>query len=209
MGLEFDYNISLQPHSHKDQMPPLPYNRIVVIGVTSSGKSTLAKQLADKFGYDFIELDALHWEPNWQPAPLEIFRGRVEKAIQAKRWVAAGNYHIVRDLVWPRAEAVVWLDYSLPFIFNRLWKRSWKRWWSQEEVCNGNRENIWEHFKLWSQESLFHWLFKTYWQKKREYPVLLQLPEYRHLEMIRLKNQNETNEWLERLISSFNLPLDK
>jgi adenylate kinase family enzyme len=141
-------------------MRPSPYNRLVVIGTTSSGKSTLAKQLADKFGYDIIELDALHWEPNWQPAPVEVFRARVEKATRAERWVVAGNYHIARDLVRPKAEAVIWLDYSLPFIFGRLWKHSWRRWWSQEEICNGNRENIWIHFKLWSQESLFHWLFK-------------------------------------------------
>jgi adenylate kinase family enzyme len=180
-------------------MPPPPYNRLVVIGTTGSGKSTLAQQLADKFGYDFIELDSLYWEPNFQPAPLEVFRARVEKATQAERWAAAGNYHVARDLVWPKAEAVIWLDYSLPFIFGRLWKRSWQRWWSQEEICNGNRENIWIHFKLWSQESLFHWLFKTYWKRKREYPVLLQLPEYQHLKVIRLKNQKETNEWLERL----------
>jgi len=178
--------------------PPL-YNHLVIIGTTGSGKSTLAQQLADKFGYDFIELDDLYWEPNFQPAPLEVFRARVEKAIQAERWAVAGNYHVARDLVWPRAEAVIWLDYSLPFIFGRLWKRSWRRWRSQEEICNGNRENIWIHFKLWSPESLFHWLLKTYWKRKREYPVLLQLPEYRHLEVIHLKNQNETNEWLERL----------
>jgi len=180
-------------------MPPLPYTRIVIIGVTGSGKSTLAKQLADKFGWAFIDLDALYWEPNWQPASFEVFRARVEKATQAERWAVAGNYHVARDLVWPKAEAVVWLDYSLLFIFARLWKRSWQRWWSQEEICNGNRENIWIHFKLWSKESLFHWLVRTYWRRKREYPVLFQLPEHRRLKVIRLKSQKETNQWLESI----------
>ncbi len=180
-------------------MPSFPYNRIVVIGTTSSGKSTLAKQLADKFSCDFIELDVLHWEPNWQEAPLQVFRARVEKATQAERWAVAGNYHVVRDLVWPKAEAVIWLDYSLPFIFARLWKRSWRRWRSQEEICNGNRENIWIHFKLWSKESLFHWLFRTYWRRKKEISALVRLPEYQHLKVFHFKSQKETNEWLERL----------
>jgi adenylate kinase family enzyme len=49
-----------------------PYKRIVVIGTTSSGKSTLAKQLAEKIGGDYIELDALYWEPNWVAAELEV-----------------------------------------------------------------------------------------------------------------------------------------
>ncbi len=56
-------------------MSSFPYKRVVVIGVTSSGKSTLAETLARRFAMDFIELDALHWEPHWQEATLEVFRG--------------------------------------------------------------------------------------------------------------------------------------
>lgn len=177
-------------------MPTVPYKRIAVIGTTSSGKSTLAKQLADKLGYDFIELDALHWESNWREAPLEVFRGRVETATRAPAWVVAGNYHVVRDLIWSNAEAVIWLDYPLWTIFQRLWKRTWRRWWFQEELWNGNREKLWWHFKIWSDESLFHWLFKTYWRRKREYPALLALPEHRHLEVIQFKTPQEAEDWL-------------
>jgi len=180
-------------------MIPFPYKRIVVVGTTSSGKSTLAESLADKLGYDFIELDALHWEPGWQDAPLDVFRERVERATQARAWVVAGNYSSARDIVWPRAEAVVWLDYPFPIIFGRLWRRTWRRWWYQEELWNGNRESIWTHFKLWSQESLFHWLFKTYWRRKREYPMLLSLPENQHLKLIHSDHPGKTEEWLDSL----------
>ena len=55
-------------------MSNFQYGRIVVIGATSSGKSTFAKQLADRLDMKFIELDALHWEPNWKEASLEDFR---------------------------------------------------------------------------------------------------------------------------------------
>jgi adenosyl cobinamide kinase/adenosyl cobinamide phosphate guanylyltransferase len=78
-----------------------PYRRIVVVGTTSSGKSTLAKGLAEKLDVDFIELDALHWEPNWKEAEPEMFRARVEAATRSEVWVVAGNYHVVRDIVWP------------------------------------------------------------------------------------------------------------
>jgi len=183
----------------KNPMASFPYRRIVVIGTTSSGKSTLAEQLAKRLDMDFIELDALHWEPNWQEAPLEIFRARVEKALQAERWVVAGNYHIVRDLVWPKAEAVIWLDYSLWRIFWQLTRRTFGRWWSQELLWGTNRENLWMHFKLWSQDSLFHWLFKTYWRRKREYPILLSQPEHQHLKLIRFTHPKETDAWLESL----------
>ncbi len=57
-------------------MSTFPYKRIVVVGSTSSGKSTLAKQLPEKLGADFIELDALYWEANWVEAPDEVFPTR-------------------------------------------------------------------------------------------------------------------------------------
>jgi adenylate kinase family enzyme len=180
-------------------MEPFTHKRIVVVGTTSSGKSTLAERLAEKFGCDFVELDALHWEPNWQEAPLEVLRQRVERANQAPAWVVAGNYHIVRDIVWRRAEAIIWLDYPFRIVFSRLWRRTWRRWWYQEELWNGNRESIWTHFKLWSQESLFHWLFKTYWRRKREVPMLLSLPEHKHLKLIRFDHPRNTEEWLNSL----------
>ena len=173
--------------------------RIVVVGVTSSGKSTLAERLARCFDLHYIELDALHWEPNWQSAPLDVFRQRVGQAIQAEKWIVAGNYHTVRDLIWPNAEAIIWLDYSLGRVLWQLTQRTFKRWQTQELLWGTNREPLWKHFKLWSNESLYHWLFKTYWKRKREYPMLLSQPEYQHLKIIRFNNPKETEEWLARL----------
>jgi adenylate kinase family enzyme len=180
-------------------MSSLPYKRLIVVGVTSSGKSTLAETLAQRFDLHYIELDALHWEPNWQSAPLDVFRARVEKAVQADRWIVAGNYRIVRDLTWPRAEAVIWLDYPFLTVLRQLTRRTFHRWWTQELLWGTNRERLWGHFKFWSEESLVHWLFKTYWRRKKEYPLLLSQPEHQHLILIRFKDPKETRHWLERL----------
>jgi adenylate kinase family enzyme len=180
-------------------MSTFPYKRVVVVGVTSSGKSTLAEQLAEHIGLGYIELDALYWEPNWQAAPPDVFRDRVERALQAERWVVAGNYHSVRDLVWPKAEAILWLDYSLWRVLWQLTRRSFKRWWTRELLWGTNRELLWTHFKLWSKESLYHWLFRTYWRRKREYPLLLAQPEHRHLKLLRFGSPREISRWLECL----------
>ena len=101
-------------------MNVFPYKKLVVIGTTSSGKSTLAEQLAQKIGGDFIELDALNWGPNWTPAGDELLRARAEEATRSPGWVVAGNYSITRPVTWPRAEAIIWLDYSFWVIFWRL-----------------------------------------------------------------------------------------
>lgn len=180
-------------------MNTFPYKRIVVVGTTSSGKSTLAKALSERLNFEFIELDALHWEPNWTPADTLLFWERVEQATSSEAWVVAGNYSRVRDLIWNRAEAVIWLDYPLPIVFWRLLTRTIRRAVTQEELWNGNREKFWWHLKLWSEESLFHWLFKTYWRRKREIPLLLSFPEFQHLHLIHFKHPRETEEWLKAL----------
>jgi len=112
-------------------MHSFPYKRIVIIGTTSTGKSTLAEKLAKRFDLHYIDLDALHWEPNWTEAPLEVFRERVEIATPVPGWAVVGNYHTVRDLIWPQAEIIIWLDYSLSRIFWQLTRRTFTRWWKQ------------------------------------------------------------------------------
>ncbi len=180
-------------------MNEFPYKKLIVIGTTGSGKSTLAERLAHKLGGDFIELDALNWGPDWTPAGDELLRSRVEKAILAPCWVVAGNYSKTRPITWTRADAIIWLDYSFPLVFWRLTVRTFRRAITQEELWNGNRERLWWHFKVWSDESLFRWLFKTYWRRKREYPALLSHPEYAHLKVLRFKSPRETDIWMESL----------
>ncbi|OQX62059.1 MAG: hypothetical protein B5M51_06635, partial [Anaerolinea sp. 4484_236] len=68
------------------------FTRIIVVGTTSSGKSTLAENLAKKLDLDFVELDALYWQPNWVGTPDEEFAAKTEDATRGNRWVVAGNY---------------------------------------------------------------------------------------------------------------------
>ena len=119
----------------------------------------------------------------------------METAVSSERWAVAGNYNVIRDLIWPRAEAIIWLDYSLWTIFWQLTRRTFKRWWSQELLWGTNRENLWTHFKLWSQDSLHHWLFKTYWRRKRETPQLLSEPRNAHLTVFHFKSPREVEGW--------------
>ena len=115
-------------------MNTFSYHHVVVIGTTSSGKSTLANRLAEKIHAEFIDLDSLHWEPNWVEAPDEIFRERVEMATSSQSWVVAGNYHVVRDIIWPRADSIIWLDYPFHIVFLRLLTRTIRRVVTREKL---------------------------------------------------------------------------
>jgi adenylate kinase family enzyme len=116
--------------------------RIVVVGTSGSGKTTTASRIAQRLGIHHVELDALHWEPDWTPAPLDVFRERVARALNGDAWAVDGNYSKVRDIVWSRTDTVVWLDYTLPVIMGQLVWRTLRRVFTREELWSGNRESL-------------------------------------------------------------------
>ena len=170
--------------------------RIVVTGVTGSGKTTLAQHLAKLFCVPHIELDALYWKSDWIPASLENFRQRVLAATSCAEWVVDGNYLASRDITWTKATMVVWLDYSLPLILWRLLTRALKRFLRREVLWNGNQERFRTHFL--SRESLFLWALQTHGKIRTDYPVIFRKVGYAHLKVVRLESPSATRRWLDR-----------
>ena len=87
--------------------------RVVVIGTSCVGKTTFAQALARVLNFPHVELDSLHWQPNWIPRPPEEFRALTAEALAKDCWITDGNYGAVRDLVWSRATTIIWLNYCL------------------------------------------------------------------------------------------------
>ncbi len=171
--------------------------RIAVVGATGSGKTTLAGKIAQCLNVPHIETDSVYWGPKWQPIPLDEFRRRMDTATQDEKWVIDGNYSKVRDLVWGRADTLVWLDYPFLLVFWRLLRRSIPRIYTRVELWNGNRETVRDMF--FSKDSLFVWLFQSYKRQKRAFPLLITEPKYSHLLFVRLKSPREAEQWLQTL----------
>ncbi len=176
---------------------PDPGLRISVIGTTGSGKTTFAHALAHRLDLPHVELDALHWGPDWTMTPTDEFRARVAAALSAERWVTDGNYSKARDVIWSRAQTLVWPDYPLRIAFWRLLRRTLRRTITREELWNGNRET-WRGAFL-SRDSLLFYQLSTYHRRRRDYPVLVTQPEYAHLTLVRLRSPREADRWLARV----------
>ena len=117
--------------------------RILVLGRTGSGKTTLGRQLSTALNVPHVELDSLYFAPDLTTAPLPVLRERTAAAVAGERWVTDGNKRAVRDLVWPRADTVVWLDYPLYVSLWRLGKRAiWRTSVLAEQAASpgGSRE---------------------------------------------------------------------
>ncbi len=175
-------------------------NRIVIVGTTGSGKTTLGGRLAAALGYPHIDLDALHWGPGWTPTPTDPFRARVSDALEGPYWVVAGNYGKTRDIVWARADTLVWLDYPLALTLTRLFRRTIRRIVTREELWSGNRETWRAQFA--SRDSLFLFALQTHQRRRNEFTADLTRPEYAHLEVFRFHRPGEANAWLRNLRSS-------
>src|SRR4051794_29106336 len=119
-------------------------NRILILGRTGSGKTTLARELASVRGVPHVELDSLYFGPEFSTAPLPVLRERTTAAIAGEHWVTDGNKRAVRDLVWPRADTVIWLDYGVHVSLWRLAKRARSRTsaLSAQAAENGGRSAV-------------------------------------------------------------------
>jgi adenylate kinase family enzyme len=172
--------------------------RIIIIGSSNAGKSTLAERLAASLNVPLIELDALHWEPGWVEAELDVFQDRIRAAIEPDAWVMAGNYlSKQQEVSWPRADTIVFLDLSLPTLLRRCTRRCWQRWRSQQALYGGeNRENLWEHLMIWNTDkSLIAHITRTHRRRRRDYDAMSRDPRWAHLTFIRLCSVDEIDGW--------------
>jgi adenylate kinase family enzyme len=171
--------------------------RIAIIGTTGSGKSALAERLAPLLDAELIELDALFWTPGWRPVLPELFRQRVEAATAGERWIIAGNYGQVRDLVWGRADTLVWLDFNLPVVLRRLTLRTVKRIVTRENLWNtDNRESL--RVAL-GRQSIVRYALRTHRPNRTRFASDTADPRYAHLAVHRLESPRALDQWVARL----------
>jgi len=172
--------------------------RVAVVGTTGSGKTAVARQIAATIGAPHIELDALFHEPGWVPAEREVFRARVSAAIAVPAWVTDGNYSsFLRDIAWPAADTLVWLDYPFHVVIWRLFRRTIRRGVRREVLWNGNRESLRTHFL--TRDSLFLWAKNTHWKHRRDWTASFAAPEMARVRIVRLRSPREAEAWLREL----------
>ncbi|QCB28465.1 topology modulation protein [Corynebacterium endometrii] len=142
--------------------------RIVIGGVTGAGKSTAATRLAavlTRFtGRETraIDFDEIGWEPAsvkpWTHRPSWEQRQLASEAIQADSWVMTRPWSSAEDIVFHRAQLVIYLDYPPRTTLARLFRRTITRIIRREPCCNGNRESL---ARLFSRDSIIYWWLKT------------------------------------------------
>ena len=171
--------------------------RVVVIGSSCSGKSTFSQKLANKMALEYIELDQLHWLPNWQERADDEFRGLVKQATASDTWVLDGNYSVVRDIVWPRATKIIWLNHSFSLVLYRSFTRSIVRAVTKKKLFAGNVETFKQTF--FSRDSIILWVLQTYHQKRKRYKKLLPQLKCQGIDIVELNNQKQVDQYIKNI----------
>ena len=180
--------------------------RIVVFGASGSGKTTLGRWLAERQALPFTDLDDLHWREGWIECPTDEFRAAADAITRGQRWVISGNQSKARDLLWPRADTLVWLDLPLATVLWRSAARAMRDWWIGAQICNGNRQRLW--MMVNGRDSLLGYTLRTHHERRGEWPRALSLPEHRHARAFRLRSRAEIAAWQAQLQAG-KIPVDR
>ena len=139
-------------------------DRILVYGVTGSGKTSLAERISARTGIPWHSVDELTWEPEWVPVPDAEQRRRIEALCAGERWVLDTAYRRWLDVPLARVELIVALDFPRWVSLSRLIRRTAVRTLYGRRVCNGNRESLRHTF---SRDSIVLWHFRSFSRKRR------------------------------------------
>jgi adenylate kinase family enzyme len=175
----------------------VPMRRVSVVGTSGAGKSTLSRALSVALDADCLELDSVYHQPDWVPLPREEFRRRVGDAVAGERWVIDGNYTSnVKDLIWARADTVVWLDLPKRTVMRRIIWRSFQRAARRVELWNGNRERWRNLFSLDKEESVVAWAWQTHAATRAKLEAAMADPVNARLRFVRLRSPAEVRRFL-------------
>ncbi|MGH9124873.1 MAG: adenylate kinase [Acidimicrobiales bacterium] len=138
-------------------------DRVLVYGVTGSGKTTLAGRLADRTGSPWFSIDEVMWLPGWQEVPAQQQRELVLTICAGERWILDAAYGKWLDIVLARADLIVALDYPRWISLGRLLRRTFVRIVTRPQVCNGNIETL--RVSL-ARDSIIVWHFRSFARKR-------------------------------------------
>jgi adenylate kinase family enzyme len=172
--------------------------RISIVGATGSGKSFLARRLAKDWGLPLYELDRMYWSSAGQEVSNAQFIEAVSDLIGRDEWLLDGHYRAVRQIIWDRADMIVWLNYPLWLVGRRLLQRYLQKGRAGESGVAEQRN---------ADDRQDRGLPRASWRgrlgrlrrtlaERREYARLLRAPEYRHVEIVELRSVRATEEWL-------------
>lgn len=178
--------------TYRDPLPHTPH-RVLLLGVTGVGKSTLGKNLSELWGLPYTNLDEIHWGPGWTERP--GFRDEATALAATDQWITEWQYWSkgFKNTLGDRADTFIWLNFPRPIAWQRLFRRTLQRWRTREEAYEGCLEPpIWK--VLTDENHILRWEAKTHSTWREREPSLSE--EFPHGTFIELRSPRQVRHWL-------------
>ena len=134
-------------------------NRILVMGCSGGGKSTLSQQIVTRFGLTYVSIDRdVLWLPGWVQRDRDEQRAVIGAKVQGERWIMDGTNPSTFDIRLPRTDLVIWVRMPrLLCIWGAISR--WIKWMgrTRPEMAPGCIEKVdWEFLRfIWTFEEKF------------------------------------------------------
>lgn len=168
--------------------------RVLIYGVTGSGKTTLAEKLSRVTSLPWYSVDDLTWEPGWVEVGNDEQRRRISEICARSEWILDTAYGRWRDIPLSRAELIVALDYPRWVSLQRLLRRTAARCWDRTPICNGNTESL---RTALGPDSIIRWHFRSFSRKRDR--IKQWMDQDGGPRVLRLTSPRQTEAWLARV----------
>src|SRR3989344_8957244 len=95
--------------------------RILIIGLQGSGKSTFANKLGQGLNREVIHLDKVYYESGWKHIQTkEEWRQTIKELVLREKWIMDGQYTSTLDIRIPTADAIIFFNFNKLFCLYRI-----------------------------------------------------------------------------------------
>ncbi|MEV4976006.1 adenylate kinase [Streptomyces scopuliridis] len=166
--------------------------KIALFGPPATGKTTLARWLSVQLGHPHTDLDDLLFTPAG-PLPLEEFRHQAGEITRRDEWIVEGNFSKLADVVWHRADILVWLDFPPALIVYRIIRRSLRQLTGRDDSAQARRLTWSTAF--FSRRSLLRTAIRKYRTNRPRYARQVSETANLGVEIVRLRSPRDVQRW--------------